>query len=295
MHINILRKKIPKKYFTRPWSISIIHFIINIIFLLIFFSIDLSIYVKPIIWFINSLAMFRLFCIGHDCLHDSFSDHIWMNDLIGHIIHSILLIPHYPWKEKHILYHRNPPNSELIKAIKPHSKISPFINFQIFITKLYDPDNYEDKQNINSCLFFIRCKYMVSTLSVFFWIHVLIYNLSLNWTNLVDYFITLQITHAIIYISIYLQNVNFIKDGEINQSDSHLYFATKMKDIDDVFDYFLGNKFGCSIVHHLFQRQIPHYYIGEAAKYLRNNSDEIHHVNRRFFLVEFVRQFYGFL
>lgn len=45
--------------------------------------------------------------IAHECGHGSFSSFPWLNDIVGWVIHSILLVPYFPWKITHARHHRH--------------------------------------------------------------------------------------------------------------------------------------------------------------------------------------------
>lgn len=35
--------------------------------------------------------------ICHECGHQAFSEYQWLNDAVGLVFHSILLVPYYSW------------------------------------------------------------------------------------------------------------------------------------------------------------------------------------------------------
>eukprot|EP00879_Flechtneria_rotunda_P030540 GHRR01033184.1.p1 GENE.GHRR01033184.1~~GHRR01033184.1.p1 ORF type:complete len:313 (+),score=84.96 GHRR01033184.1:562-1500(+) len=45
--------------------------------------------------------------ISHECGHGAFSEHGWINDMVGFITHSCLLVPYFSWKHSHRRHHSN--------------------------------------------------------------------------------------------------------------------------------------------------------------------------------------------
>eukprot|EP01122_Echinamoeba_exundans_P001554 TRINITY_DN11585_c0_g1_i2.p1 TRINITY_DN11585_c0_g1~~TRINITY_DN11585_c0_g1_i2.p1 ORF type:complete len:270 (+),score=16.89 TRINITY_DN11585_c0_g1_i2:27-836(+) len=64
----------------------------------------------PIYAFVQGTFMWSLFVVGHDCGHGSFSESWLLNDVIGHLAHSPILVPYYPWKFSHAIHHANTGN-----------------------------------------------------------------------------------------------------------------------------------------------------------------------------------------
>ena len=61
----------------------------------------------PIFWFAQGTMFWALFVVGHDCGHGSFSKHKWLNNLIGHITHTVILVPFHGWRISHRTHHSN--------------------------------------------------------------------------------------------------------------------------------------------------------------------------------------------
>ena len=59
----------------------------------------------PLYWFAQGTMFWALFCIGHDAGHTSFSKHEWLNNLVGHLSHSPILVPYHPWRISHRAHH----------------------------------------------------------------------------------------------------------------------------------------------------------------------------------------------
>lgn len=49
----------------------------------------------PIYWFAQGTMFWALFVIGHDCGHQSFSNNKALNDFVGHLTHSSILVPYH--------------------------------------------------------------------------------------------------------------------------------------------------------------------------------------------------------
>eukprot|EP00808_Paulinella_micropora_P007012 g36442.t1 len=58
-------------------------------------------------WTAMGTNFWALFVLGHDCGHGSFASSEWLNDCVGWLLHTPLLVPYYPWKLTHRHHHRH--------------------------------------------------------------------------------------------------------------------------------------------------------------------------------------------
>ncbi|OMO49735.1 Fatty acid desaturase, type 1 [Corchorus olitorius] len=47
-----------------------------------------------------------IFVLGHDCGHGSFSNNPILNSVVGHILHSSILLPYHGWRISHRTHHQ---------------------------------------------------------------------------------------------------------------------------------------------------------------------------------------------
>lgn len=58
-------------------------------------------------WFIQGLNWTGLWVMAHECGHQAFSDYRIVNDTVGWILHSFLLVPYHSWRITHGTHHKN--------------------------------------------------------------------------------------------------------------------------------------------------------------------------------------------
>lgn len=79
----------------------------------------------PIYWTLQGCILTGVWVIAHECGHHAFSDYQWLDDLVGLILHSTLLVPYFSWKISHRRHHLNTGSLERDEVFvpKPKSKI----------------------------------------------------------------------------------------------------------------------------------------------------------------------------
>lgn len=54
---------------------------------------------------LQGTALTGWWVLAHECGHGGFSDHTWLNDLVGYTLHTFLLVPYYAWQYSHAKHH----------------------------------------------------------------------------------------------------------------------------------------------------------------------------------------------
>eukprot|EP00747_Dinoflagellata_sp_TGD_P209748 gnl/TRDRNA2_/TRDRNA2_83122_c0_seq1.p1 gnl/TRDRNA2_/TRDRNA2_83122_c0~~gnl/TRDRNA2_/TRDRNA2_83122_c0_seq1.p1 ORF type:complete len:549 (-),score=71.51 gnl/TRDRNA2_/TRDRNA2_83122_c0_seq1:69-1715(-) len=81
-----------------------------------------AITVWPLYGILQGLVFWGLFCVGHDCGHQSFSKSKRLNDIVGNVVHSFILVPYHQWRISHRKHHSNHGHVENDESWTPISK-----------------------------------------------------------------------------------------------------------------------------------------------------------------------------
>lgn len=76
----------------------------------------------PAYWFAQGTMFWALFVVGHDCGHQSFSGSRKLNDFVGNIVHSSILVPYHGWRMSHRWHHAHHGHVEDDESWHPHSQ-----------------------------------------------------------------------------------------------------------------------------------------------------------------------------
>lgn len=87
-----------------------------------------SIIVRFALWslygFLQMLFGCGIWILAHECGHMAFSQYKTLNDTIGLILHSALLVPYFSWKITHKYHHRGVGNMATDTAFTPPTRLS---------------------------------------------------------------------------------------------------------------------------------------------------------------------------
>ncbi|XP_057979974.1 delta(12)-fatty-acid desaturase FAD2-like [Malania oleifera] len=61
----------------------------------------------PAFWLLQGFVLVGYWCLAHECGHHAFSEYEWLDDVVGFVIHSSILVPYFSWKLSHRLHHAN--------------------------------------------------------------------------------------------------------------------------------------------------------------------------------------------
>ncbi|XP_009402231.2 fatty acid desaturase DES3 [Musa acuminata AAA Group] len=70
-------------------------------------------------WLAQGTMFWAIFVLGHDCGHGSFSDSVRLNNVVGHLLHSAILVPYHGWRISHRTHHQNHGNVDKDESWHP--------------------------------------------------------------------------------------------------------------------------------------------------------------------------------
>jgi len=117
--IGTLRKAIPAHCFERSLVRSMSYLLLDLVGVAVLFYLSTWIdrlvtnpwlaygVAWPLYWFWQGAICTGVWVVAHECGHGAFSKWTWVNDLVGLVAHSCLLVPYYSWKHSHRRHHSN--------------------------------------------------------------------------------------------------------------------------------------------------------------------------------------------
>jgi len=123
-----LREAVPAHLFRRSVLRSCGHLVgdVAVIGLLVVLAMQLEgcpalvqVALWPMYWFVQGAFMTGVWVIAHECGHQSFSDWKIVNDAVGLIFHSLLLVPYHSWRISHGIHHKGTSHMERDQVFVP--------------------------------------------------------------------------------------------------------------------------------------------------------------------------------
>ncbi|KAL0293306.1 UNVERIFIED_CONTAM: Acyl-lipid omega-3 desaturase (cytochrome), endoplasmic reticulum [Sesamum radiatum] len=241
----------------------------------------------PVYWVAQGTLFWAIFVLGHDCGHGSFSDNPVLNNVVGHFLHSSILVPYHGWRISHKTHHQNhghvendeswvPLPEKLYKKLDYSTKFLRYkIPFPMFAYPIYlwsrSPGKSGSHFNPYSALFRADERKLVMTSTIcwaamvafLFCVSTIIGPLSLLKVYGVPYLIFVMWLDTVTYLHHHghEQKLPWYRGKEWS------YLRGGLTTVDR--DYGLFNKIhhdiGTHVIHHLFP-QIPHYHLVEATR-----------------------------
>lgn len=115
--VGQLRKAIPPHCFERSLLRSSAYLIVDLVGVAVLYYASTFIdnapawlawsLLWPAYWFFQGAVCTGIWVIAHECGHQAFSKWQTVNDGVGLVFHSLLLVPYYSWKHSHRRHHSN--------------------------------------------------------------------------------------------------------------------------------------------------------------------------------------------
>jgi omega-6 fatty acid desaturase / acyl-lipid omega-6 desaturase (Delta-12 desaturase) len=76
----------------------------------------------PVYFYLQGAVFCGVWIIAHECGHQSFSGSKAINDAVGLVLHSALLVPYHPWRISHSAHHKHTNHADLDQAFVPKAR-----------------------------------------------------------------------------------------------------------------------------------------------------------------------------
>jgi omega-3 fatty acid desaturase (delta-15 desaturase) len=285
-----IRAAIPQHCWVKsPWrSMSYVlrDFVVIAALAAIAMRFDNSLLVWPFYWIAQGTMFWALFVLGHDCGHGSFSDNVTLNNFVGHMLHSAILVPYHGWRISHRTHHQNhghverdeswhPLTEKTYKHLEHKTKMLRFtFPYPLFAYPIYlwnrSPGKSGSHFNPSSDLFGPNEKEEVVT-STICWSMMVALLLGLSCTVGLIPVLKLYGVPLLVFI-MWIDLVTYLHHhGQPNlpwyrgKEWSYLRGALTTVDRDYGWVNNIHHDIGTHVIHHLFP-QIPHYHLVEATR-----------------------------
>ncbi|PSR95055.1 Omega-3 fatty acid desaturase [Actinidia chinensis var. chinensis] len=243
--------------------------------------------VWPFYWIVQGTMFWALFVLGHDCGHGSFSDNPKLNSVVGHLLHSFILVPYHGWRISHRTHHQNhghvendeswvPLSEKLYKTLRVSTKFLRFkVPFPLFAYPFYlwsrTPGKKGSHFNPNSNLFLPGERRYVLTSTVCWCVMIallLCASIVLGPVQLLKiYGVPYLVFVMWLDIVTYLHHHGHEQKLPWYRGKEWSYLRGGLTTVDRDYGWFnnIHHDIGTHVIHHLFP-QIPHYHLIEATE-----------------------------
>jgi omega-6 fatty acid desaturase (delta-12 desaturase) len=84
----------------------------------------------PAYWWLQGAVATGVWVIAHECGHQAFSESQAVNDGLGLLLHTALLVPYYSWKHSHRRHHSNTSSVARDEVFVPEARERPHDGFE---------------------------------------------------------------------------------------------------------------------------------------------------------------------
>jgi acyl-lipid omega-3 desaturase len=240
----------------------------------------------PVFWLMQGTMFWALFVVGHDCGHRSFSKLKWLNNLIGHLSHTPILVPFHGWRISHRTHHANTGNIETDESWYPVTETKygemawieklfrfyvPLFAYPVYLFRR-SPDRQGSHFHPSSPIFKPSEKWDVLT-STALWIAMVgflgVLTVQFGWVFLLKFYLV----PYVVFVA-WLDLVTFLHHTEADipwYRDDTWYFlkgALSTVDRDYGFINSIHHDIGTHVAHHIFLN-MPHYHLKDATKAIK--------------------------
>lgn len=306
-----LKAAIPAQCFEPSTSRSLAYFFLDIGIIAGLYAIAAYLdaaWFYPIFWLAQGTMFWALFVVGHDCGHGSFSKYKWLNNLVGHLAHTPILVPFHGWRISHRTHHANtghldndeswyPVNESKYNEMEFPEKLVRFyallLAYPVYLFKR-SPDRQGTHFSPNSPLFRPNEKndVLTSTFAILGMVGILaavIIQFGLG------FFLKFYFVPYVIFV-IWLDLVTFLHHTEADipwyRDPEWTYLRGALSTIDR--DYGLINPIhhdiGTHVAHHIFSN-MPHYHLKTATTALKPILGDYYRVAKEPIWKSFLRSY----
>jgi acyl-lipid omega-3 desaturase len=251
----------------------------------------------PIFWLAQGTMFWALFVVGHDCGHGSFSRYKWLNDLVGHLSHTPILVPYHGWRISHRTHHQNTGNIDTDESWYPVTEtkydqmdwLEKFARFHLilFVYPLYlfkrSPGKKGSHFLPSSPLFRPSEKWDVIT-STTLWTAMIGFLGFLTYQYGGLFLVKYYLVPYLVFVA-WLDVVTFLHhtDPEIPwyRGEDWYFLKGALSSIDRDYGFInpIHHNIGTHVAHHIFL-SIPHYHLLEATEAIKPVLGEHYHESK---------------
>ncbi|KAH7842032.1 hypothetical protein Vadar_000677 [Vaccinium darrowii] len=130
--LSEVKKAIPPHCFNRSGLRSFSYLIYDLLISSLFYYVATTyIHLLPsplsslawvLYWICQGCILTGVWVVAHECGHHAFSDYQWLDDTVGLVLHSALLVPYFSWKISHRRHHSNTGSMENDEVYVPQTQ-----------------------------------------------------------------------------------------------------------------------------------------------------------------------------